>query len=593
MNPLDDHFLEALYEAPRPEFADALWDDLVRQAVTVTDSRPITKEDPVLTLTQTIHPRGGLRRSWALTGLAVVLAVALALILTAPLSHDDHQIHYASLGAPITPTVSPEQPATIVPGEQSVNAALANADQALPAVALDLGIQTDPTEFTLDNETPAVRLRLDGQPRWTIPITLELDGYVPQPGIAIRISRNGGSELQPLLVYKPEQLVSLPLEFPIATVDRDGKADVIVELLTPLTGGNKIALRAYQGGFYTLLAAVPSKVSCEGYLTYCVPLNGGGTGDYLSFEAAYVRTLDRPSSGLTGVVRGLSADGAPAIGNPLAPAHVAIFMDFACPHCATFYLDDLKRLIETYALTNQAQIELYFTTRVGGPVSELASQAALAAGEQGAFWEMTDALFTSAQTDADPFTLEAMRTVAQNLGLTDIDQWQAAVTSGSYQALLDRYQTLMNDLGIGAVPTIAVRTPSGAWQVLPDNRYETVAAWIMQAARNSANQGDTLPVSIPLDPVKNIRVGYGLNAGDQIVLHFNLEGITAETRETSKLGDEDRLTFEGMVILPSGTFVAREGVMVLVVAVQEENAGLIARLVGAEVPVTIGYTGSE
>ena len=131
------------------------------------------------------------------------------------------------------------------------------------------------------------------------------------------------------------------------------------------------------------------------------------------------------------------------------------YSDFQCPACVGFY-DELNKLMEKYP----DDIRLVFRhlpLESLHPNSILAAQAAEAAGLQGKFWEMYDALF-SQQSNWATLTSEEFTSWLENeaatLGL-DVDQFMADLTS---EAIVTKIQQQMdynfNTIGLSATPTI-------------------------------------------------------------------------------------------------------------------------------------------
>ncbi len=131
------------------------------------------------------------------------------------------------------------------------------------------------------------------------------------------------------------------------------------------------------------------------------------------------------------------------------------YSDFQCPACVGFY-DELNKLMEKYP----DDIRLVFRhlpLESLHPNSILAAQAAEAAGLQGKFWEMYDALFSQqsswATLTSEEFT-SWLENEAATLGL-DVDQFMADLTS---EAIVTKIQQQMdynfNTIGLSATPTI-------------------------------------------------------------------------------------------------------------------------------------------
>ncbi len=215
-------------------------------------------------------------------------------------------------------------------------------------------------------------------------------------------------------------------------------------------------------------------VSCAAFPQFCVPLAGGSTA-MPALEASGARQIDAESSGVPGVVRGVDANGIPTIGDPSAPIHVVTVSDYACPHCQDYHDTDVPRFIEDYVLTGQATFGFVLTTGTGQFYSETASQAALCAGEQGAFWEMSAEMFRLARTRqlASAFSLDQIRDSAKEMGL-DGDTLIECVASNRYASSLRQFRTFATDNGVNATPTVLVSYGDANRWTIVRRDYETL-----------------------------------------------------------------------------------------------------------------------
>lgn len=210
------------------------------------------------------------------------------------------------------------------------------------------------------------------------------------------------------------------------------------------------------------------EVSCAAYPQYCVPFVGGGSGAIARGESADVRELDNDSHGAAGVVRGYSAANMPFIGDPDAPVHFRLVFDFSCGHCSEYHDSDLYRLIENEILKGRASLEAVILAGVGGDLSLTAAQAALCAGEQGAFWEMSDELFRLSRSlgAANAYDLAEIRRSADAMGL-DSNTLAQCVASDRYAPMLNQHQDFAYDIGATHTPTMVVSYgESGTWTAI-------------------------------------------------------------------------------------------------------------------------------
>jgi protein-disulfide isomerase len=147
-------------------------------------------------------------------------------------------------------------------------------------------------------------------------------------------------------------------------------------------------------------------------------------------------------------VEEVSPGAAPVRGPDRAPLTVIAFSDFECPFCARS--EATLRAIEQeyrgrvrFAFKNQP---LPFHEH-----ARLAAKAALAAGEQGKFWEYHDALFAH-QDALEPAALERY---AEGLGL-DLPQFRQALASDRLDEALVADAAEAAKLGVTGTPTFFV-----------------------------------------------------------------------------------------------------------------------------------------
>ena len=86
------------------------------------------------------------------------------------------------------------------------------------------------------------------------------------------------------------------------------------------------------------------------------------------------------------------------MGDPDAPVIIEEFTDFGCGHCADFAQGTGERIAEDYVATGQ----VYFISRSAGDFndspSDIATEAAYCAADQGLYWEYHDIVFANQST---------------------------------------------------------------------------------------------------------------------------------------------------------------------------------------------------
>jgi protein-disulfide isomerase len=131
-----------------------------------------------------------------------------------------------------------------------------------------------------------------------------------------------------------------------------------------------------------------------------------------------------------------------------APITIVEFSDFQCPFC--------NRVNPTLAALQKKYGDKIRIVFKHNPLSfhkdaPLASQAALAAGEQGKFWEMHDLLFKNMRA----LKRDNLDSYAQELGL-NMDKFKAALDSGKFKAQVDADIAQARSLGATGTPTFFI-----------------------------------------------------------------------------------------------------------------------------------------
>lgn len=170
-----------------------------------------------------------------------------------------------------------------------------------------------------------------------------------------------------------------------------------------------------------------------------------------------------------------------ALGKVDAPVVLIEYADFACPFCTRWAQNtkpELMRLVEDGTL----RIE-WRNLPVLGPESQLAAQGAVAAGNQGMFWEFYDHLFGTADPNSHPsYSEESLVAAATAIGIPDIAKFTADLTS---QATVDAVQAELQHanqaLGAASTPLFVINDTAvaGAYPTeffLETIRYQLLAA---------------------------------------------------------------------------------------------------------------------
>lgn len=145
-----------------------------------------------------------------------------------------------------------------------------------------------------------------------------------------------------------------------------------------------------------------------------------------------------------------------SLGPQSAPVELYEFVDFSCPHCATFAGFAGKLLRQNYVETADAPVHWVTYDYVLGnfPNSVPAAIAARCAGDQGRYWPMHDLLFarqTSWYTSRTPNDVFA--DLAEQVGL-DMGAFRECVSEGRHLDEIIASRKYGDELGVGSTPTL-------------------------------------------------------------------------------------------------------------------------------------------
>jgi protein-disulfide isomerase len=155
----------------------------------------------------------------------------------------------------------------------------------------------------------------------------------------------------------------------------------------------------------------------------------------------------------TAVVADLAGGGGHVRGAENPAVTLIEYGDYECPHCAEFHpiVTELMR-----RMPNELALEFHHYPLPVGPNSVTASLAAEAAGEQGRYWEMHDAIFeTQRQWTGRPDGVEVFTSMAGQLGL-DTERFREDLQSDEIQSRVVADRMRGNNLNITGTPTFFI-----------------------------------------------------------------------------------------------------------------------------------------
>jgi len=147
-------------------------------------------------------------------------------------------------------------------------------------------------------------------------------------------------------------------------------------------------------------------------------------------------------------VYNIPAGNSPVKGNKNASVTIVEFSDFQCPYCAMLqptlnevlkvYPKEVKLVFKHFPLSFHAQ-------------AMNAVKASMAAGEQGKFWEMHDAIFENYNKLSD----ERFKEFAEKIGL-DVKKFAADYNSNKYELQIQQDINIAKGVGVTGTPTLFI-----------------------------------------------------------------------------------------------------------------------------------------
>ncbi len=165
-----------------------------------------------------------------------------------------------------------------------------------------------------------------------------------------------------------------------------------------------------------------------------------------------------------GLLRGIPQDGI-ALGDPKAPVTLVEYADLQCPYCAAWARDAFPAIVDEYVRTGKVRIVFRGLAFVG-PDSETALRAALAAGEQGALWNLVHGLFTGQGAENAGWVTDGLLRSLGNGAAIDPDRMLEQTYSPAVERELAAAQAAAERVGVPGTPFFQAGPTGGALKSL-------------------------------------------------------------------------------------------------------------------------------
>lgn len=241
----------------------------------------------------------------------------------------------------------------------------------------------------------------------------------------------------------------------------------------PTAGKTLDMVHSLDGKFVYILSDKPSVqvFNNEGQLLGTIPVEDGVSAIDIAPQGEMLYLINNKTQTFSAVgvsfVAEIDITGSPEKGPADAPVTMVLFTDFECPYCSK-----IVPLLDQVLEKNSQTVKLVFKNKPLNfhKMAQPSARAALAAHEQGKFWEFHDRLF-SAQNS---LSKETFYKIARDLNL-DIEKFEQDMASPKIQAQINKDLMASEKAGVSGTPTVFIngrllkeRSPAGFQAIIDD-----------------------------------------------------------------------------------------------------------------------------
>ncbi len=176
----------------------------------------------------------------------------------------------------------------------------------------------------------------------------------------------------------------------------------------------------------------------------------------------------KSSSDVTAQLAGIPQNGT-ILGDPKSDVTLVEFGDMQCPICQQYADDVLPDIIGGPIKAGDANLE-FKQWAILGEDSSLAGKAALAAAEQGRYFEFIETFYADQGLEGSGYVTDDFLTgIAEDAGVEDIDKWNVDREAADLDQILLMVDNQASELGLTGTPSFAVRGPDGDLTVVQAN----------------------------------------------------------------------------------------------------------------------------
>ncbi|MFN2637030.1 MAG: DsbA family protein [Gemmatimonadaceae bacterium] len=150
------------------------------------------------------------------------------------------------------------------------------------------------------------------------------------------------------------------------------------------------------------------------------------------------------------------ADLARIQGSASAPVWVIVVSDFQCPYCKQWHDQTYATFRDEFVKTGKVRMAYVNFPLSSHPFAWPSAESAMCAGEQGKFWQMHDALFTTqSEWETKPSPAPIFDSLAKATGV-DLPRWRECVKSGKMRPLIQADHDRAQRAGASATPSFMI-----------------------------------------------------------------------------------------------------------------------------------------
>jgi protein-disulfide isomerase len=176
-------------------------------------------------------------------------------------------------------------------------------------------------------------------------------------------------------------------------------------------------------------------------------------------ETTAVTRPDTPTVATTSPARDsvlTRADLARIQGSASAPVWVIVVSDFQCPYCKQWHDQTYAAFRDEFVKTGKVRMAYVNFPLASHAYAWPSAESAMCAGEQGKFWEMHDALFTTQlRWETQPSPQAVFDSLAGATGV-DLPRWRDCVKSGKMRPLIQADHDRAQRAGASATPSFMI-----------------------------------------------------------------------------------------------------------------------------------------